>query len=296
MTSLIIGASGQVGRLLFESSAEAENCVGTYCQHPAPGLHRLDLRETAAVEQLVQDLRPTTCYLAGAMTFVDYAESHPEECRAVNVKGTTTLAQALAEVGGVLVLFSTEHVFDSSPASRREDDATSARSVYARSKARAEQVVRELLPDHHLILRTSWVYGPDPQEKNFLYKVRRTLAAGDKLAVPADQHGQPTYGPDLARTARELVARGARGTFHVVGPQYLSRLAWGRMIAEHLSLPQRLLRGRKTAELPTAAYRPLAIRLERRKLCTFLGRDPIRAPQHALFELARDGCRQPARC
>ena len=143
----------------------------------------------------------------------------------------------------------------------------------------AEQIVRETLPDHHLILRTSWVFGPDPQKKNFLWRVRRTLEKGELLVVPSDQHGQPTYGPDLARTARLLVERGARGTYHVVGPQYLSRLAWARLIAEALDLPADLIQGQPTSQLDLAAPRPLHVSLDRMKLLSLVGYDPIRSPQ-----------------
>src|SRR4029077_1920750 len=111
-----------------------------------------------------------------------------------NVLATSHLARAIAEINGCLVFFSTDHVFNDSPRAWKEDDPVSPRSAYARSKAEAEQMVRETLPDRHLILRTSWVFGPDPQQKNFLWRVRHTLGKGETLIVPSDQHGQPTYG------------------------------------------------------------------------------------------------------
>ena len=106
------------------------------------------------------------------------------------------------------------------------------------------------------------------------------------LTVPADQHGQPTYGPDLARTAWELVKRGARGTFHVVGPAYLSRLEWARLIAVQLGLPEGFIHGQSTAALGQRAPRPLRVRLDRNKLLTVLRRDPVRWPQVGVLQLA----------
>jgi dTDP-4-dehydrorhamnose reductase len=285
MRSLVIGASGQVGALLYRLAIEKEDCVGTYCRNPITGLCRLDLCDFKAVRQLIRDVRSDVCYLPGALTFVDYAESHPQECHAINIVGTGHLARAIGEVGGLLVFFSSDHVFSDSPRPWKEDDPVSPLSVYAKSKAGAERIIREILPDQHLILRTSWVFGPDPQEKNFFWRVRRTLEKGEELIVPSDQHGQPTYGPDLARTARQLVERGARDTFHVVGPEYLSRLAWARLIAETLNLPSDLIQGRRTSSIPFAACRPLNIHLERIKLPTVIGYDPIRSPQEALQEM-----------
>lgn len=280
--TLVIGASGQVGALLYQLAGDEEDRLGTYCRHPLPGLRRLDLRDLGSLRHVIHDVHPDVCYLPGALTFVDYAESHPEECHEVNVLATTYLARAVAEIKGLLVFFSTDHVFGDSPRGWKEDDPVSPQSTYARSKVEAEEVMRETLPDQHLILRTSWVFGPDPQKKNFPWRVRRTLEKGEILVVPSDQHGQPTYGPDLARTARELVRRDARGTFHVVGPQYLSRIAWARLIAETLELPAELIQGKLTSRLNLPAPRPLHIQLDRTKLLSFLGRDPIRSPESAI--------------
>jgi dTDP-4-dehydrorhamnose reductase len=299
MTSIVIGASGQVGALLYQYSAKKGTCIGTYCNDSQAGLHQLDLRDHARVRRLVQELRPDVCYVPGGMTFVDYAENHSQECREINVLGTTNLAEILAPLECLLVLFSTDHVFgDSSPVAdasgpahpgssgaRREDDPIGPLSVYARSKAEAEELIRGILPQRHLILRTSWVYGPDPQEKNFVYRVVRTLSQGEPLHVPADQFGQPTFGPDLARTAMRLVDRGATGTFHVIGPDYLSRLAWAKSIAETLELRIDLIAGRPTAAFPSIAPRPLHVRLSRQKLLSELGLEPFRSPRQGLEEM-----------
>src|SRR5205823_9227154 len=129
-----------------------------------------------------------------------------------------------------LVFFSTEHIFPETAHPCREDDPFAPVSVYAKSKAEAERRIREILPDRHLILRTSWVYGPEEQGKNFVYRTVRTLRAGQPLVVPQDQYGQPTYSPDLARAALDLCRAGHRGTFHVVGPAHLSRLEFARLI------------------------------------------------------------------
>ena len=293
MKSLVIGASGQVGSLLHASASEHETCIGTYCHHPSQGLLQLDLRDGQAVREIIHDLGPEIYYMPGALTAVDYAETHGAECRNINVDGVLLVAEAVAEVGGVLVFFSTEHVFGESSRPWTEDDVPCPQSVYAKSKAEAEQIVQEILPNRHLILRTSWVFGPDPQEKNFVYRVRHTLERRDRLMVPSDQFGQPTYGPDLARTARALVRRRARGIFHVVGPECLSRVEWAVTIAKALDLPDHLIEGRPTVDLRLAAPRPLQIQLDRSKLLSFFGHDPIRPPGEGVISQELDKNNEP---
>ncbi len=261
MRSLIVGASGQVGTALLGALADAGSCVGTCHRHPRPGLVPLDLTDRDAIERLVRAVRPDVCYLPAAWTHVDAAETQPEACRRINVEAPRVLARELANLGGVLVLFSTDHVFPARDTPWRVDEPVSPVSVYAKCKVEAEALVRELLPDRHLIVRTSWVYGPDPQGKNFVHRVRDTVLRGETLVVAADQWGQPTYAPDLARTTCDLVRGGSRGTFHVVGPRWLDRLTWARTIALALGLDASRIEGRPTAALGLIAPRPLRIGL-----------------------------------
>jgi dTDP-4-dehydrorhamnose reductase len=283
MRCLIIGASGQVGgQLASRCRAEKLPWLGTAFRNVRFGLHWLDLREHAAVFELVRDFRPDVVFLPAAMTHVDGAEKWPDECRAINEIGTEAVARAVRDADATLVFFSTEHIFPEMAQPYHEDDPLAPVSVYARSKAEAERRIRELLPERHLILRTSWVYGPEEQGKNFVYRAVRTLRAGQPLVVPDDQCGQPTYSPDLARAALDLVRDGHRGTFHVVGPAHLSRLEFARLIATIFELDAGRIVGRPTADLAQAAPRPLRVCLSDEKVRAALGCPPIRRPADAL--------------
>jgi dTDP-4-dehydrorhamnose reductase len=138
-------------------------------------------------------------------------------------------------------------------------------------------------------VRTSWVYGPDPQHKNFVHRVLGTLTNQDVMTVPAGQHGQPIYGPDLAQTALELLRRGAKGIYHVVGPQYLSRLAWAREIAGVLDLPAHRIQEQPASASHPWAPRSFRVQLDRQKLLLLLGRDPIRSPREGILALDSPG-------
>lgn len=286
MRCLILGASGQVGGQLVSACAALRwPWHGTAFRHARPELEPLDLRDAAAVGRLVAECRPAVVFLPAAFCHVDGAETGPGACYAVNVGGTGNVAAAARDAGAVLVLFSTDHVFGDSPRPRREDEPVAPVNVYARSKVEAEHVVRELLPNRHLILRTSGVFGPDAQGKNFVLRAVWTLADGERLRVPGDQFGQPTFGPDLAAAAAELVQRKARGTFHVPGPELLSRPAFARLIAEVFGLDAGRIEAVPTAELNQPAPRALRVELDRGKLLAALGRDPIRAPRDGLVAL-----------
>jgi hypothetical protein len=58
------------------------------------------------------------------------------------------------------------------------------------------------------------------------------------------------------------------------------------MIAAGLGLCERRIQGQFTAVLKPRAPRPLQVRLDRRKLLTFLGHDPIRSAPDGVRQLA----------
>lgn len=279
MRTLIVGASGQVGSALMATATARDDCLGTFHRSLRPGLVELDLHQKDAIRQLLVGHRPEICFLSAAWTNLELAERLSQECYAVNAGAAEAFARVVRELGGLLVFLSTDHVFPARDTLWREDEPVSPVSVYARTKAEGEHWVRTLLPDQHLIIRTSWVFGQDTQGKNFVYRVRDTLARGETLTVPGDQWGQPTFSTDLAQTAWELVARQARGTFHVVGSCWLDRASWARRIATTIGCDSGGIVALPTISLGQVAPRPLRVGLDRSKLLAFLGYDPIRGPE-----------------
>lgn len=240
--------------------------VGTYCHHAEPGLRPLDIRDQAACERLVGEVRPTHALLAAAATHVDGCEEDPAWCEAVNVEGVRWIAAAAKDVGAWLVFFSTDHVFGDSERAWREDDRVAPVNLYAHAKVRAEAVVRETLPARHLIVRTSWVYGRDPRGKNFVLSLVRRLRAGETVTVAEDQWGSPTFTRDLAGAVATLLRRGAGGTFHVVGPAWITRHAFAREACATFALDPLALRAVPTVALGQVAPRPRRCRLDTAKL------------------------------
>jgi dTDP-4-dehydrorhamnose reductase len=148
-------------------------------------------------------------------------------------------------------------VFDGHSGPYTERSATNPLSVYGRVKRDAELALADALGDALLTVRTSWVFGPERQGKNFAYQLARTLAAGKPLVCPSDQVSSPGYGPDVARAVVALAEQGRSGLVHVVGPEVIDRLTFARAIAGAFGLDTGQVIGKTTAELGQGAARPL---------------------------------------
>ena len=157
------------------------------------------------------------------------------------------------------VYFSSDYVFPGSaehPGPYAEDAVPDPLSVYGRTKLEGERAVLRVHPEA-LVIRTSWVYGPDAAGKNFISWSLRQMRAGARVHVPSDQVSTPTFSRDLARVAVTLAGSGAHGVVHVTGPELMSRLELAQRVARFFGLEGGLVEGVPTASLRQRARRPL---------------------------------------
>lgn len=282
---LLIGGSGQLGVALSAAFAQGNDLVATAYSHPQPGQVTLNLGDADAVTALLQNQRPDLVLIAGAMCHVDRCEQEPELCRRINVQGPAVMADYVRRQGVRVVFFSTDHVFDGSQPSYSESNAVHPLSVYASSKREAEDAIREIVPTQHLIVRTGWVYGPDPQRRNFILRLVDRVRQGETVDVPADQSGSPTYTDDLAQAARFLLDRGESGTFHATGPEFVDRVSLAHRVCERFNLDSGRVMPRPTSALGQAAQRSLRVLLDCSKLRD-AGAPPFRGIAAGLDDLA----------
>jgi dTDP-4-dehydrorhamnose reductase len=210
---LITGAGGQLGLDLLDAFAD----------HAPVGLTRaqLDVGDEAAVAEAISTHRPDLVVNAAAATNVDGCESDPDGAHRVNALGPWWLARACARSGATLVTFSPDYVFGGvaptgpggAPRGFVEHDPVAPLSVYGRSKAAGEQLVRETLGEHHIV-RTAWVSGA--RGRNFVRTMLRLAEEDEPVRVVDDQTGSPTTTRDLAAAVRALAVSGRYGTVHVV--------------------------------------------------------------------------------
>jgi len=285
--ALVVGASGQVGEHLLRALHLAgQEALGTGCGHLRPGLRPLDLRDPEAVAAALQEIGPRTIYLPAAMTDVDYCERCPREANAINVAGTRVLAEAAGRIGAALVFFSSDYVFDGSSGPYAEGDPPNPICEYGRQKLAGERAVTEGVVDH-LIVRTTVVYGWEAQGKNFVVRLADRLRRKERIRVPKDQIGSPTYAPNLAEAVVELVASGARGIFHVAGPDLASRYEFAVAAARAFGLDPSWIEPVWTHELAQAAQRPLKAGLRVDKALGALRRTRLLGFREALGLMAR---------
>ena len=274
---LLTGCHGQLGQELLARVPADVTLVPT-------GRADLDLADSAACRAAVLHHRPDWVLNAGAYTAVDKAESEPDLAHAVNAGAPEAFAAALAECGGRLLQVSTDFVFNGEQGTPYPpDQPLQPLGVSGASKAAGEVAIFHQLPAHQIcLLRTSWVYGP--VGKNFCLTMLRLhsnkAAAGEALAVVADQVGCPTATHTLANACWAAIQSQTSGVLHWSDAGAASWYDFAVAIGE-LGAAQGLLkrpakvRPIATSDYPTPAQRPAYSLLDCRASRICLGLEPV---------------------
>jgi dTDP-4-dehydrorhamnose reductase len=189
MRILILGAGGRLGGALTREYREKFDVVGL--NHP-----QLDL---ARPEQVRDTLSPVAFDLlinCAAMTNVDLCELQREQAFAINAEAPKLLAGICGEKKAKLIHFSTDYVFDGEKGQPYvETDRAKPVSVYGESKWAGEENVLAM-QDRHLVVRVSWVFGPD--RPSFIDAMIKRAREEEEIDAVADKFSTPTYTRDVA--------------------------------------------------------------------------------------------------
>jgi dTDP-4-dehydrorhamnose reductase len=249
---VIFGRTGQLGKELVRIYTERG------CEVTAFGRADVDVTNASAVEELVIRHMPQVVLNATAYNMVDIAEKEPEAAFAGNALAVRNLSIASRNADARFVHFSTDYVFDGEAGRPyTESDATHPLGAYAVSKLAGEYLALAYTPDA-LVIRTCGVFGLGglgTARGNFVETMLRLALRPDPIRVVEDYVASPTYAPELARCATDLLDRSAAGIFHVGGGAPISWFDFAKIIFEEAGL-QPELRPTNAREYRTPAKRP----------------------------------------
>lgn len=250
--NLIIGASGQVGGALLEALG-IQNCIGTYESMNVPsksGFIKVSLEnlftDPNACFELIFSLRPHVIYICAAYTWVDGCELDEEKAFNVNSFAPKRIAEEAQKVDAKVVYFSSDYIFDGTNGPYHESCSPNPINIYGKSKYEGEKLVLKACPEA-LILRTTVVYGPEEQGKNFIYQLVNSLQHGREFSCAEDQIGTPTYNRDLARMTIGLLRANATGVYNCVGKEIFDRYTFACTCATLLGYDVNLIKSVTTS-------------------------------------------------
>jgi dTDP-4-dehydrorhamnose reductase len=255
MRCLIIGGSGRVGSQILAACAERRwPHLATYYRNTDRTMEPMDVRDADGVRELIADYQPE-------ITFFTAPPS----------AGISDVAEAIVDVGGKLALISGDSIFGDCKSAMREEDKLKPMGSQAEAEASAELLLQTLLPNRHLILRTSQLYG-DGKANDPSIEIAKVLRKKQDYFASNTQYRMPTYTPDFAEAALELAQHGQHGTFHVVGPERHTEFTFARLVAHVHGFDADLIQPTDEITATSAS----SVWLDRYKLRMLLGPQAIR--------------------
>ena len=289
MTWLVTGAGGQVGSVLLRRLArDREPAIGVLSPTgPAPvegACERLDLLDARAVEALFARYAPQVVVHAAAMASVAAAAQGAALAQQINAGVTAHLARLAHERGARFVYTSTDMVFDGERAPYAEHAAPEPATTYGQSKLDGERAV--LAYARHTVVRLPLLYGMPAVSRNttFLDQVA-ALRAGRTLKLFIDEWRTPLWLEDATRALVRVARSREAGVLHLAGPERLSRLEMGRLLARALGVASPAIEGVPRSALAAPEPRPRDLSLSAERYMSAFGEPPGRPLAEAFAEI-----------
>jgi dTDP-4-dehydrorhamnose reductase len=202
MKIVVLGAGGRLGAALMREFRPKYEVVGF--NHA-----QLDLSNLEGLREKMGATTFDALINAAAFTNVDACETERDRAFRINAEAPGILAEICNEKDAKLIHFSTDYVFDGQKrAPYTEDDQANPISAYGESKVAGEKNVLAVA-DGHLVVRVSWVFGPD--RPSFIDAMIKRAQQDEKIDAISDKFSTPTYTHDIADILPQFFDRGVAG-------------------------------------------------------------------------------------
>lgn len=188
---LVTGGAGFIGSHLVERLCAAGERVGVVDDlsrgrrewiHPDAELYEADIRDSAALRRAVSALAPEVVIHLAAMHFIPAVDGAPELAQDINVNGTSSLLDALAEQApSLLLLASTAAVYPDCRGPVAETCPPAPLDLYGKTKLDAERLVGEFASragTRYVAARVFNVIGPRETNQHVVPELVGQLRGG----------------------------------------------------------------------------------------------------------------------
>jgi dTDP-4-dehydrorhamnose reductase len=269
---VVVGAGGRLGAALARQYADDFDVVGF--NHA-----QLDLGKPEQLRETLGALEFDALINTAAQTNVDRCETEQAEAFALNGEAPGVLAEICGQKKARFIHVSTDYVFDGEKRKPyTEEDEARPISVYGESKLAGERRALEA-NEHALIVRVSWVFGPD--RASFIDWALGQAREKEEVKAIADKWATPTYTLDLATLLKPLLTETTvSGVLHLANTgecswQEYAQWALDCCHAEGIPMKARTIGASSLAEMKSfIAKRPVYSVLSPAKFAQLTGQSP----------------------
>lgn len=229
---IILGASGLVGRYLFEEfKSERIPVIGTYNKNEKEGLVYFDILNSSIDDLELEGVKYVI--ICSAMVGVDNCKKNLKESREINIGGLIRLIERFSKKGIIPVFISSVFVFNGK-GNYKEDDFRNPANEYGKQKKEVEDFIIGNV-DEYLIVRLGRVFGVKKGEGIFT-DIFDKYKRGEEILSNDYEELTLTYAGDIAGGIRELMKKNKRGIFHIEYGVHKNRFEFVKHFFDHLGV------------------------------------------------------------
>ena len=229
---IVTGAAGQLGGAIIRE----------FQSDQVTGLTRteLDVTDHTGVLDTIARAKPDAIINCAAYNQVDSAEDDAAAALEVNAFAVRSLAHAASDVGGTLIHYSTDFVFDGHAAAPYvETDEPNPQSVYGASKLIGEWFAADAPKSY--VLRVESLFGGSPARSS-VDRIIDSILDDRETRAFTDRVVSPSYVVDVASATRAVLERKAPyGLYHCVNSGSATWFVLAREVAQLLRRKPRLV-------------------------------------------------------
>jgi dTDP-4-dehydrorhamnose reductase len=218
---------------------------------------KAELSDSKQVENLFQKIKPDIVIHTAAQTNLELCEEKPEIAERDNVTATANVAEQCRKHGALLIHISTNYVFDGAKGNYKETDKPNPISIYAETKARAENEVTKRLKDYFIVRTSIFGWNIVSSRVNSVTWLLRDLGQGKKIRAIKDQYSSMMLANDLADKLELLFDFSANekyGIYNIATKDKVDRLSLANKVAKLYNLDSGLIEPITFAEFEKLGY------------------------------------------
>jgi len=200
----------------------------------------LDLRDSRAIEEMVENLSPDVILHAAAISGHETCANDPTQAFEVNVEATRTLSAAAAKVGARFIYVSTDALFSGETGNYSETDPPEPFSLYGETKLLGEKEVFSSGASAFSV-RTNFFGWSALGNRSVLEFFVNSMRAGRPIRGYPDFVVTSIYVRSLLRNIWELNEIGYEGVVNVASADAVSKYDFGLTAAKEFGLDGSLI-------------------------------------------------------
>ena len=192
---------------------------------------KVNLLNIEKLKIIIKNFKPNIILHTAALTNIDKCEENKSFANDLNIKVTKNLAEISKLYNLKLVFISTDHLFRKKKHYFNENEKTSPINYYAKTKKKAEDIIKKKLKNF-LIIRTNFFGWGTNYRKSFSDIIIQNLKKKKTIRLFDDVYFNPVNVVFLCNIIKNLILENKKGIFNVSSNLSISKYEFGLMIAK----------------------------------------------------------------